>query len=298
MLDGWICLDKPRGVSSNFAMSKARKILGGRTGYIGTLDPFATGVLPIAAGRARRFIQFANEKEKQYEFTVLYGAATDTYDNTGAVVERTDVVPDKSRILHVIPEFLGSITQIPPKFSAIKINGVRACDLARKRQPVELASRKINIFDLKLLEFSEKKAKFFVSCSKGTYVRSLAVDMAHRMGTLCCVTELRRTMAGFFSLKNAITLEILAKVVDTGKLGSYLIPLESPLDDIPALFLEEDDVYRLKNGQVVQFMDTERLFLDMPAPYVKVFDNGTKQFCGVCGYTDGYLKPIRMFLSL
>lgn len=297
MIDGWICLDKVRGVSSNFAMSKVRRILGERTGYIGTLDPFATGVLPIAVGRARRFIQFTNEKEKQYEFTVLFGTATDTYDNTGKILDQTDVIPDRDQILEIIPEFLGQIDQMPPRFSAIKINGIRACDLARRNQSVELNSRKVHIFDLKLLEFSGNQAKFFVSCSKGTYIRSLAVDMANKLGSLCCVTELRRLKAGFFSLENAITLETLTKMVDTNMPGSYLIPMESPLDDIPALFLGKDDVSRLQNGLIVQSVDSEKLLPGGLKSNVKIFDRDTERFCGVC-YADGYLKPIRMFLNL
>ena len=294
MKDGWICLDKPKGISSNFSMVKVRKLLKEKTGYVGTLDPFATGVLPIAVGRARKFIQFTEDVEKIYEFEVVFGVSTDSYDETGEVTETTKVIPTKDQIEKILPKFLGEIEQTPPKFSAIKINGCRACDLVRRNKYVEIPSRKIFIHDLKLLQFSENdRAKFEVRCSKGTYVRTLAVDIAQKLGSLCHVKELRRLKSGFFSIERAISLEKLTEIVDTSELDGNLIPLESPLDDIPALFLGKNCVSKLQNGLSVQLAESEIL-----SSNVKLFDSESGEFCGVCFVSaDGVVNAVRMYLN-
>ncbi len=294
MIDGWICLDKPKGISSNFAMIKVRKILREKTGYVGTLDPFATGVLPIAVGRARKFIQFVEEGIKTYEFEVVFGASTDSYDETGQILETTDVIPSRNQILEILPKFLGKIEQTPPKFSAIKINGRRACDLVRQNKSVEIPSRKIFIHSLHLLDFCENHfAKFQVSCSKGTYVRTLAVDIAQQLGSLCYVKELRRVKSGFFSIDQSISLEKLEKIVDTNKLDSNLFPLESPLDDIPALSLEKGYVSKLQNGLSVQLANSKFL-----SSNVKLFDSESGEFAGVCFVSaDGLVTAVKMYLN-
>lgn len=294
-MDGWICLDKPKGISSNFAMIKVRKLLKEKTGYIGTLDPFATGILPIAVGRARKFIQFIEEGEKEYEFEVIFGISTDSYDETGKICKTTEIIPTKDQIEKVLPRFLGEIEQIPPKFSAIKINGRRACDLVRQNKLVKIPSRKIFIHDLQLLDFSENNsAKFRVRCSKGTYVRTLAVDIARELESLCYVKELRRIKSGFFSIDRSITLEKLMEIVDTNELDDNLFPLESPLDDIPALALEEGYVSRLQNGLAVQLADSEIL-----SSNVRLFDSESGEFCGVCFVSaDGLVTAVKMYLNL
>ncbi len=294
-MDGWFCLDKPEGISSNFAMVKVRRLLREKTGYIGTLDPFATGVLPIAVGRARKFIQFIEDGEKEYEFKVEFGAITDSYDKTGKIRETTEIIPQKDQIEKILPKFLGNIEQIPPKFSAIKINGRRACDLVRKNKSVEIPSRKIFIHDLQMLDFSKNgTVKFRVRCSKGTYVRTLAVDIARELGSLCYVKELRRTKSSFFSIDRAITLEKLVKMIDTDELDGNLFPLESPLDDIPALSLEKDYVSRLQNGLTVQLASSEIL-----SSNVRLFDSESGRFCGICFVSaDGLVTAVKMYLNL
>lgn len=290
MKNGWICLDKSKGISSNLAMVKVRKIIREKTGYVGTLDPFATGVLPIAIGRARKFIQFMEEGEKQYEFSVRYGASTNTYDETGEILNQTEIIPNEKQIEEVIPKFLGEIEQIPPKFSAIKINGKRACDLIRRNQEVEIPSRKIHIYDLRLLYFFKNIARFRVKCSKGTYVRTLAVDMAQKLNSLCYVKELRRTKSGFFSIDKSITLENLKKISDTDELDCNLFPVESPLDDIPALYLEEGYVFRLRNGQTVQLENFGNI-----SQTVRLFDVEKKEFWGICSISEnGFIKAVKM----
>lgn len=291
-MDGWLCLDKPKGMSSNSAMVKVRKHFGENTGYVGTLDPFATGVLPIGVGRARKFIQFVEEVTKKYEFTVVFGASTNTYDETGEIIGRTNVIPNANEIQKVLPDFLGEIVQIPPKFSAIKLNGRRSCDLARKNIAVEIPSRIVQIKSLELISAHDDVAKFSVVCGKGTYVRSLAVDIAAKLGSLCYVRDLRRLMSGFFSIEKSISLENLLKISDTTELVEFLIPIESPLDDIPALVLDEDTVTRLKHGLTARTSESSRL-----QGKVRIFDSHHK-FYGICNLEEsGQLSVIKMYID-
>lgn len=294
-ISGWLCLDKPEGISSNFAMVKVRRIFGEKTGYVGTLDPFATGVLPIAVGEARKFIPYVDETKKVYVFTVQFGKTTDTLDKCGCVTGETGCVPSVQQLQGVLPKFTGKITQMPPAFSAIKINGVRACDMARSGKQVELKPREISVFSLDIVEdnLSRRQATLAVTCSKGTYVRSLARDIAEELGSLGYVTELRRNQAGFFSIQNAITLENLSKIKDTRELIRVLSPLESPLDDIPALFVKEFDAIKLQRGLHV-FIEN-RGFL---SGAVKVFDVENRKFYGVGDLSDhGELKAVRMCID-
>ncbi|MDR0581265.1 MAG: tRNA pseudouridine(55) synthase TruB, partial [Holosporaceae bacterium] len=209
--NGWLCLDKPEGMSSNFAMLSVRRILEAPTGYVGTLDPFATGVLPIAVGEARKFIRFIEKSEKTYRFTMVFGKTTNTLDKNGKIVANTDNIPQKDNVLSILPKFLGEIEQIPPIFSAIKLNGKRACDRVRLGEQVELLPKKVNIFAIKIIneELPKYELSLEVTCSKGTYVRSLARDIAKELKSLAYVKTLRRIKSGFFSLDSTITLEKL-----------------------------------------------------------------------------------------
>ncbi|MDR3187062.1 MAG: tRNA pseudouridine(55) synthase TruB [Holosporaceae bacterium] len=291
-LNGWLCLDKPAGLSSNLAMIKVRKALKQKTGYVGTLDPFAAGVLPIAVGEARKFIRFIENSEKRYVFTASFGASTDTLDKDGQIMARTSKIPSKNEILEVIGEFCGEIEQVPPIFSAIKIRGKRACDRARNGENPRMPSRRVSIFSLELTEenLEQGEATFKVSCSKGTYVRSLARDMAEKMGSLCHVKSLCRSKSGFFSLKDSISLEKLVEIVDTAGAADVLIPLERPLDDIPALYLGNRDVAMLQNGLRLT-IEEKKLF----SSEVRIFDNARQKFHGV-GFVSGSgeLKAVRM----
>ncbi|GHU12049.1 tRNA pseudouridine synthase B [Alphaproteobacteria bacterium] len=309
-MNGWLCLDKPAGTSSNAAMIKVRKILGCKTGYIGTLDPFATGVLPIAVGEARKFIHFLEDGLKEYEFTVVFGKTTDTLDKDGQVTEESTKIPTMDEIESVLKDFIGEQMQMPPVFSAIKISGRRACDRVRDGEQVELSPRKIHVFSLVLAaraftpeesvsalqahhvdlsrgNEAENVATFKLVCSKGTYVRSLARDIAAKVGALCYVNELRRTKSGFFSLKHAIPLENLLKIEDTTSLVGLLTPIESPLDDIPALYLDGNLVKKVQNGLPVP--------LKYPSSNVRICDSCDGGFRGI-GFVsgDGLLKAVRM----
>jgi tRNA pseudouridine55 synthase len=294
MRSGWICLDKPGGISSNRAMSRVRGIFGERTGYIGTLDPFATGVLPIAIGEARKYIRFIDESHKRYIFTVVFGKTTDTLDGTGKVTATTERIPRVGDLAGMPAVFTGKIDQRPPLFSALKINGRRACDRARRGESFPMKSRTVEIRDLRIIGDNpdQNEVTMDVICSGGTYVRSLARDIAEKLGSLAFVKELRRTESGFFSEKDAISLEKLYEMKDTGSSADALISVERPLDDIPALHLGDADVAGLRNGLAIP------LCVGVVASHnARIFD-GAGVFRGV-GFVsdDGLLKPVRMCAS-
>lgn len=291
-MDGWICLDKPEGISSNSAMIKVRKIFGCKTGYIGTLDPFATGVLPIAIGEASKFIPYVNESEKEYVFTMIFGKTTDSLDKDGDVTEVSEKIPTISEVEDVLPSFIGEQFQMPPVFSAIKINGKRACDRVRNGEEVQLSPRKITIFSISVINQQNKtSATLHVKCSKGTYVRSIARDIAVKLGSVAYVETLNRTKSGFFSIKHAISLEKLQEMKDTNKLTHALCSLESPLDDIPALYLRKEDVVRLQNGLRIS-IDRG----DLSSTNVLIHDDLERRFKGVGVISDDgrEIKAVRM----
>lgn len=293
MTDGWIYLDKPAGISSNYAMILVRKILQAKTGYVGTLDPFATGVLPIATGRARHFIKYTDEHTKTYVFTIQFGVTTDTLDSTGKILERNEIIPNIEEIEKVLPNFLGEQEQMPPKYSAIKINGRRACDLIRAGKDIELISRKITIFSLNILSEQLQdngSITLETSCSKGTYIRSLARDIANKLQTLGHVSSLRRTKCGLVEINNAITLENLRKMVNNGGVESVLVPIDVPLGDIPAISLESSEITTLLHGRPV-------CTRTIPCDKVRVYSN-SQHFFGVCDVCDEcVLKPSSMYIN-
>lgn len=242
-------------------MAKVRRILNAqKAGHAGTLDPSATGILPIALGEATKTIPFAQDRLKIYEFTITWGEQRDTDDSEGETIATSDVRPAPADIEALLCEFMGEIEQIPPRFSAIKIDGQRAYDLARGGEDVELKPRKVFIESLELLDARADDADFVMTCGKGTYVRSLARDMAEKLGTYGYVSALRRLKVGPFSEKNAISLEKLEEMGD--KAREALLPLETVLDDIPALAIKEGEMAKFRNGQSVSFVarpDFERL---------------------------------------
>ncbi|MDR3180270.1 MAG: tRNA pseudouridine(55) synthase TruB [Holosporaceae bacterium] len=290
MMNGWLCLDKPAGISSNLAMIKARKILGARTGYVGTLDPFATGVLPIAVGEARKFIHFlGTSQQKEYEFTVIFGKTTDTMDRSGKITGESSKIPTTEEVKHILPDFLGRQWQMPPIFSAIKISGRRACDRVRAGENIELSPRKIEVFSLFLEGAQDNIFRFCVVCSPGTYVRSLARDIAEKVGSRGYVDALKRTKSGFFLIKQAIPLENLSKIEDTDELVRLLISIESPLDDIPALYLGSDLVKMVQNGLRISLKSQSSL------SWVRIHDDFGGDFRGIGSVSDdGLLKAVRM----
>lgn len=257
-VDGWVNLDKPFDMTSTEAVNRVRRLLDAqKAGHAGTLDPLATGVLPIALGEATKTIPFAQDAEKTYSFTIRWGEERTTDDAEGEVSATSDVRPTDDAIRAILPRFTGIITQVPPRFSAIKVGGQRAYDLARAGEDVQLEAREAEINHLELLENSPEGAKFLCRCGKGTYMRSLARDMARALGTVGHIADLRRERVGGFISQNAISL---AKLEENPHIA--LLPVETVLDDIPALALNEREAARLKNGQTLSFIarpDMERL---------------------------------------
>ena len=255
MINGWIVLDKPIGLGSTQAVSAVKRALREsehpktRVGHGGTLDPLASGVLPIAIGEATKVAGRMLDATKQYAFTVRFGEQTDTLDAEGQVIATSDVHPTAEQVAAVLPSFTGPIEQIPPAYSALKIDGKAAYARARAGEDVELKPRQVTIHDLRLIFASGSEASFLTTVSKGTYIRSLARDLALALNTVGHVTMLRRTRAGPFSLEQAISLDFLGEAAKARRLTETVLPLEAALDDIPALPVTPDQAQLLRFGQ-------------------------------------------------
>ena len=254
---GWIILDKPLGLGSTQAVGAVKRNLREagygkvKVGHGGTLDPLASGVLPIALGEATKLAGRMLDASKVYAFTVQFGAETDTLDLEGKVIAESDVLPFLAEIEAVLPQFTGPISQVPPAYSALMVDGQRAYDLARAGEVVELKSRAVTIHSLELEAADEASATLVAHVSKGTYIRSLARDIARALGTVGHVTMLRRLRAGPFSLDQAISLDKLNEVGKGAGLENILLPLEAGLDDIPALTLGPEQASAVRQGRVL-----------------------------------------------
>ena len=261
-MHGWIILDKPIGLGSTQAVAAVKRNLREagfgkvKVGHGGTLDPLATGVLPIALGEATKLCGRMLDASKTYDFTITFGTETDTLDSEGAIVARSDHIPDYGAIEQVMDSFRGEIDQIPPSYSALKINGVRAYDRARAGEHVQMQSRRVTIHDIEYRAESEiadetRWATLRVDVSKGTYIRSLARDIAHALGTVGHVTMLRRTRAGPFTLDNAISLDKLNVFGQGQPQEDIILPIEAGLVDIPALDLSPEQARAVQAGRVL-----------------------------------------------
>jgi tRNA pseudouridine55 synthase len=257
-MHGWLIIDKPIGPGSTEIVSAVKRALraGGygkmKVGHGGTLDPLASGVLPVALGEATKFAGRMLDSDKAYEFTIRFGAQTDTLDLEGAVIATSEVRPTPAAIEAVLPRFTGPIAQVPPAYSALKVDGKRAYDLARAGEEVVLATRDVTVHSLALLPPDGEEpddATFACTVSKGTYVRSLARDIAQALGTVGHVVMLRRTKAGPFGLEPAISLDMLADLGHARRLEQALLPLTAGLDDIPALPVTPDQAQALREGR-------------------------------------------------
>ncbi len=255
MISGWIILDKPVGIGSTPCVSAVKRALREagaaktKVGHGGTLDPLASGVLPIALGEATKLAGHMLDATKDYAFTVMFGAQTDTLDLEGAMIATSPVRPTAAQVTEILPRFTGLIDQVPPAYSALKIDGKRAYDLARAGEEVALATRQVTIHQLRLIEAVGDSATFAASVSKGTYIRSFARDIALALGTVGHVTRLRRTRAGPFSLPQAISLDKLADLAKARQLDGAVLPLIAGLDDIPALPVTPAEAQLLRHGQ-------------------------------------------------
>jgi tRNA pseudouridine55 synthase len=255
---GWVALDKPVGMTSTHAVSVVKHLFKAkRAGHAGTLDPLASGLLPVALGEATKTVPFVMDGRKRYRFTIRWGEERDTDDAEGRAVSNSPARPAAADIEALLSQFTGTISQVPPRFSAVKIEGERAYDLARDGQVVELEARPVEIHKLELVELPDPDhAVLAAECGKGTYVRALARDMGRLLGCFGHVVALRRTLVGPFTEAHMISLERLDPLchraaAGEGNLAELLLPVETALDDIPALAVSKADAARLQQGQAV-----------------------------------------------
>ncbi len=248
-MTGIICLDKPRDMSSFMAVKRASRILGvKKAGHTGTLDPMATGVLVIMLGHCTRFIELLPEHRKSYTARVKLGITTDTLDITGEILSESSVNVTKEQLLSVAEQFKGEISQVPPMFSALKKDGERLYDLARKGIEIERESREITIEKLEIYDFNGTEFSMDVTCSAGTYIRSLCDDIGKTLGCGAVMTELRRTEANGFSIENAVTLEELEKLVSAEKADTIITSVEAALMSYPEITVTKPQANRFHNG--------------------------------------------------
>lgn len=296
-VNGWLVLDKPAGLCSTTAVSIVRRLFNAqKAGHAGTLDPSASGVLPIALGEATKTIPYVMNGAKTYRFGISWGAKTTTDDAEGEVISSNDKRPSTEDILRVIPEFIGEIEQVPPIFSAVHVNGQRAYALARENKPVELQPRRIRIDDLRLVSVSEHGTAYFeVDCGKGTYVRSLARDMAEKIGCLGHICLLRRTRCGKFYEENAFSLEYLEAMGHISKESNELLPVETVLDDIPALAVTQAEARLLSNGGFLPY-EPSRI---EPSGAIITEETVFQAKCdgrltALISVRDGFVRPVRV----
>ena len=296
-INGWIILDKPADMGSTDAVGAAKRGLNARkAGHGGTLDPFATGLLPIALGEATKTVQYVMDGAKRYEMTLRFGIETDTLDPEGEEVRTSEVRPTTEEIEAALPAFIGEIEQVPPAFSALKINGKRAYDLARAGEQVEMKARTVRIDGIELLERPDADhVRLAVDCGKGTYIRSLGRDLAEKLGTVGYLTALRRTRVGPFTEEHAISLEAVEGMGHTPADSRGLLAIETALDGIPAMSLTEAEAVRLRNGQPVSLfrkVDLERIAgLQDGDEVVALCDNVA---VALAVYARGEIRPVRV----
>jgi len=261
---GWFVIDKPSGITSTSTVNVVKRLAdAAKAGHGGTLDPLATGILPVALGEATKTMRFVVDSTKVYRFTIRWGEATDTDDEEGRVIETAAGRPDRAAVTDVLPRFTGEIDQVPPAYSAIKVDGERAYDRARDGEEVHLAARKVRIDRIELVDMPDPDhAVFEVVSGPGAYMRSLARDIALAVGTVGHIAALRRIRVGPFTEDKAISLDVLRSFGQSAAVLEHLLPVETALDDIPALALTDMEASRLRNGQAVSLlrkMDLDRI---------------------------------------
>ena len=293
-INGWLVLDKPQGMTSTATVTRVKRLYeAAKAGHAGTLDPLATGVLPIALGEATKTVPFVMEGSKAYRFTVRFGIETDTDDAEGTIIATHDKRPTRAEVESALPRFTGEIEQVPPRFSAIKVEGARAYDLARDAEDFELAARPVVIDRLALVDHPDADhAVLEAECGKGTYVRALARDLGRALGTHGHVAALRRTRVGAFGEEQAVTFDKLETLTEAGRevLAEALLPVEAALGELPALALSASDAARLRQGQAVILRGR-----DAPIVTGPVYATARGALVAICDAEQGQLKPRRIF---
>ncbi len=286
-MNGIVIVDKPRDWTSQDVTARLRRVFNTRRiGHGGTLDPMATGVLPVFVGRATRGVEFFEKSRKIYVSTLKLGISTDTEDITGTVLEKREVQISEQDFLDVLPKFRGKIQQIPPMYSAIKVNGQKLCDLARKGKEVERQSREIEIFELECLEFSGDTAKIRVHCSKGTYIRTLCKDIGEALGCGACMAELRRIRAGEYDISEAVPLETLLITEDPGQ---FLRSVDTMFRQYPVLTLTANQETRCRNGNAFS--------LSKPDGTYRAYSQ-SGEFLMLAQVKDGVMSTIKSFFEV
>jgi tRNA pseudouridine55 synthase len=296
-VDGWLILDKPLEMTSTQAVNIVRRLFDAKkAGHGGTLDPLATGVLPIALGEATKTVPYVMDGAKTYRFTLKFGEQRSTDDAEGEVIATSEKRPSKAEIEAALPTFIGLIDQVPPQFSAIKVAGERAYDLARDGEKVDLAPRQIRIFEFHLVACpSPDEAVFEVKSGKGAYMRSLGRDLALHLGSRGHISALRRLSVGGFTENQAISLDALKALGHSPAAFEHLLPIETALDDIPALALSATEAIRLRSGQPVGLLhrqDRDRFRDFVPGGMVCAMSEG--RLVALTRYEAGELVPVRV----
>lgn len=292
-VNGWLIIDKPLHIGSTDVVNKMRRLFNARkAGHAGTLDPLASGILPIAFGQATRTIPYIMEATKRYQFTLEFGASRTTDDKEGEVLETSDHRPDDAAIRAVLPRFIGEVMQIPPIYSALKLGGARAYELARKGEAPEMQPRPARIDSVTLTErLDADRAVFNVQSGKGVYMRALARDIARACGTVGHIASLRREKCGPFDVSNAITLDkLLQNSEKASTLDGFLLPLATALDDIPALAVTEGEAQALRWGQTLPAL---HINAEIEVDLLRAEFQG--DVIGLCRVSEGRLRPVRIF---
>jgi tRNA pseudouridine55 synthase len=286
---GWVVLDKPVGMTSTHAVAVVKRAFSAKkAGHAGTLDPLASGLLPIALGEATKTVPFVMDGRKAYQFTVAWGTQTDTDDTEGRVIATAETRPEEEAITALLPHFTGTISQVPPKFSAIKIAGERAYDLARDGEDVVLEARPVEIDALRIVSHSPETTTFEAECGKGTYVRAIARDLGLALGCLGHVVHLRRTRVGPFAIDDAVSVETLRESPESA--AATLLPVKAALSLIPEVVVHKDAALRLKRGQSVLLRGRE---VPIESPAIYATSGGTLIAIGTV--EQGELVPHRVF---
>ena len=286
-MNGIVIVDKPAGWTSQDVTARLRRVFGTRRiGHGGTLDPMATGVLPVFVGRATRAVEFFEHARKGYEAVLRLGITTDTEDITGTVLETREVSVSRQEFLDILPKFRGKIQQIPPMYSALKVDGRKLCDLARAGKEVARQSREIEILELECLEFSGDTARLSVLCSKGTYIRTLCQDMGEALGCGGCMAALRRTAAGAYTLADAVPLQ---ELLDTAEPEKYLRSVDSLFRDHPAVTLTANQETRCRNGNAFS--------VKLPDGTFRVYSQ-SGEFLALSKVEDGVMATVKSFFEV
>lgn len=293
-ISGWLNINKESNISSAKVVAIVKKLTGAKkVGHAGTLDPMATGVLPIALGAATKTVRFVMNGIKQYEFEVKWGIETDTDDIEGNIIKKSSKRPTSEEIIKSINKFTGEIIQVPPKYSAIKVNGVRSYKIARKFGNPILKSRKIYVKKLELLKYIDSdSSKFFLECEKGVYVRSIARDLAQYLGTNGHVSKLCRLSVNKFYYKDAILLADLSKLVDKSVIIESIMPISRVLDDIPAFEIDKVNATKISNGQKIYFNND---YLEGKNKLEEIFITYKNNPMAIARYENGVISPKKVF---